>query len=421
MVKIGRMRRYALRRPGSMAMLYFFIGVVIIGIITLLYSHLIINQVRAEVKRTSSAYATLSTLLISSRIPQVSEMLAEEIGETINFPTIITDKTGEIIAAKNTKVELKPDDPASMRELKRIMEEMDKSNDPIPIYSYHMNPNTKEIEKNLMFYFHYKEPHLITLLLWLPILEIVIIVLFLFLGIMSYNNMRRSEREALWAGMAKETAHQIGTPVSSLIGWLEILKEIEIKKLRVKDRTMVEKALSEIENDIRRLKRISTRFGSIGEKPNLKKQNLSTVVKKAIDYSKKRFKLDREGISLEERYEEDIFIPLNEEQISWCIENLVKNSVFALEKSKKKSITITVKRINQTAVISIRDTGSGIEKSIRRHIFNPGFTTKRYGWGFGLSLVKRIVEEFHNGRIKVNSKVGEGTEFVILIPTKPIK
>jgi len=417
-MKLRKPARLHIRIMGSMAVLYFLIGIVIVGILALIYSQMLINRIRTEVKRTSTAYAIVSSLLISSKIPQVTEKLSHDIGETMNFPTIVTDVEGNVIAAKNTKVKFDSDDPESLEKLKEIAKEMGKVNEPIPVYSYYMNPNTKELERNLMFYFYYKDPTIITLLLWLPLIQIAIIIAFLLLGIMSYTNTKRAESDALWVGMAKETAHQIGTPVSSLIGWIELLREIDLKNLSEKDRSMFEIVIGEVENDIKRLKRISDRFGSIGSAQKLEKENLSLVVKRAIEYSKKRFNTEKEGIELRENYREDIILPLNEEQISWCIENLLKNSIVALERAKNKLIDVKVERVDNFAEISIKDTGSGIEKSIIPYIFLPGFTTKKYSWGLGLSLVKRIVEDLHNGKIRVISKKKQGTEFIIVLPIK---
>jgi len=417
-MKLRKPARLHIRIMGSMAVLYFLIGIVIVGILALIYSQMLINRIRTEVKRTSTAYAIVSSLLISSKIPQVTEKLSHDIGETMNFPTIVTDVEGNVIAAKNTKVKFDSDDPESLEKLKEIAKEMGKVNEPIPVYSYYMNPNTKELERNLMFYFYYKDPTIITLLLWLPLIQIAIIIAFLLLGIMSYTNTKRAESDALWVGMAKETAHQIGTPVSSLIGWIELLREIDLKNLSEKDRSIFEIVIGEVENDIKRLKRISDRFGSIGSAQKLEKENLSLVVKRAIEYSKKRFNTEKEGIELRENYREDIILPLNEEQISWCIENLLKNSIVALERAKNKLIDVKVERVDNFAEISIKDTGSGIEKSIIPYIFLPGFTTKKYSWGLGLSLVKRIVEDLHNGKIRVISKKKQGTEFIIVLPIK---
>jgi hypothetical protein len=417
-MKLRRPKRTPFKIMGSMAGLYFLIGIVIVGILALIYSQMLITRIRTEVKRTSTAYAIVSSLLISSKVPQVTEKLSHDIGETMNFPTIVTDVDGNVIAAKNTKVKFDSNDPQSLAKLKEIAKEIGKANEPIPIYTYYMNPNTKELEKNLMFYFYYKEPTIMTLLLWLPLLQIVIIIAFLLLGIMSYTNTKRAESDALWVGMAKETAHQIGTPVSSLIGWVELLREINLKELQEKDRAMFKTVINEIENDIKRLKRISDRFGSIGSTQKLEEDNLSLVVKRAIEYAKNRFNIEKEGIELSENYTEDIILLINEEQISWCIENLLKNSIVALERAKHKLIDIKVERVDNFAEISIKDSGSGIEKSIIPYIFSPGFTTKKYSWGLGLSLVKRIVEDLHNGKIRVVSKKKQGTEFTIVLPIK---
>ena len=246
----------------------------------------------------------------------------------------------------------------------------------------------------------YGDSNLLNKLKYYPIALLLIIVLF---GAVVYNFYRSSKmatQNKLWAGMAKETAHQIGTPLSSLIGWLEIMKADNVD----------ENTISEIEKDINRLQTITDRFSKIGSEPVLENVDIVQETKNSVDYLQSRF--SKQVVFSFKNPNEKIMVNVNPALHSWTIENLVKNAVDAMKGKGKLEILIENK--NQFVKIFVTDSGKGIAKNQFSRIFEPGFTTKKRGWGLGLSLTKRIVEEYHKGKIKVlNSEIGKGTTMVL--------
>jgi len=252
--------------------------------------------------------------------------------------------------------------------------------------------------------YYYGHTTLLDQVRYYPIVQLFIIGLFIIITIMALNTSFRSTQNQLWAGMAKETAHQLGTPLSSLEGWVEMQKEKDPGNSLV----------SEMEKDVNRLKLVSDRFSKIGSNPQLEQKNLVEQVTSMIDYIKKRaggkvqFKL-QSGTG--EQFTSNISPPL----FDWVIENLLKNALDAME--GKGSITVHLQHQNGETWIDVTDTGKGISRQNIAKVFNPGFTTKKRGWGLGLSLSKRIIEQFHKGRLFVKqSEPGKGTTFRIVLP-----
>lgn len=247
---------------------------------------------------------------------------------------------------------------------------------------------------------YYGNSPIINKLKYYPAGLILILILFITAIYFFYKTSKTSEQNKLWAGMAKETAHQIGTPLSSLVGWTEILKSEKINPDYV----------SEIEKDVDRLKTITERFSKVGSVPTLEKTELIKETKDAFEYLKNRssklidFKIDTP--------QEPLYVMLNSQLYGWTVENLVKNGIDAMK--GKGVITVSISQNSKYAIVKVTDTGKGIPKSNFKKIFNPGYTTKKRGWGLGLSLAKRIIEEYHNGKIKVsNSSIGKGTTLQI--------
>jgi len=403
---------------GNYIAVYFFIGLIILGIILFSISHILIQRLQQEYNKTSTAYAIVLSLLISSKIPQVTDKLTGDIGDTMAFPAVITDPEGKYIDSKNLSGDISPTTEIGREKLQGILENMDRDNKPIPIISYRMNPNTKKLEEVVEYYFHYQDPEVVKWLRLLPLGQVVLIAVFFLIGIIAYRNMKRDEQIALWVGMAKETAHQIGTPISSLIGWIELLKDYDFKNISDEEGREISKAFESMTQDIQRLKRISERFASIGARPTLIEYNLEDIVKKAVQYCRQRLSLEEHGIELVEVYKKDTRVLANTEQISWCIENLFRNSIRSLEGKKGGVISLTVdsNENGDRASIIVEDNGMGMSGRIMKHIFDLGFTTKKTGWGMGLSLVKRIIEDYHRGEIKVESREGEGSKFTLILP-----
>jgi len=248
---------------------------------------------------------------------------------------------------------------------------------------------------------YYGNSSLLNQLKYYPIALLLIIVLFAALVYNYYKSNKMATQNKLWAGMAKETAHQIGTPLSSLIGWIELLKTEDIPESTTKD----------IEKDIERLQTITDRFSKIGSEPKLEQMDIVSETLLSYDYLQSRFSKQIEFSYAAPK--KSIMIPLNATLHSWTIENMVKNAIDAMK--GKGKLHLAIEEENESIKITITDTGSGIPKNQFKKIFEPGFTTKKRGWGLGLSLTKRIVEDYHKGKIKVlQSEVGKGTAMQLI-------
>ncbi len=305
-----------------------------------------------------------------------------------NIPMILVDENKEIKSWYNLD-SIKAQDEAYLRDQLRIMQN---ENEPI-IIPYAANKTD---------YIYYRNSDLLNKLTYYPIALILILALFLTVIYMMFSSSKIAEQNKLWTGMAKETAHQIGTPLSSLLGWIAILKTENIN----------DKYVEEIENDVYRLNTIANRFSKIGSLPELKPQNIVEITKKAYDYLESR---SSKQISFSFKTAEEIIeTQLNEELFGWVIENLIKNAIDAMQ--GKGSVSIDISSNSKSIQILVSDTGKGMAKSQFKQIFKPGYTTKKRGWGLGLSLSKRIVEDYHKGKISVKkSEIGKGTTFQILL------
>ena len=305
-----------------------------------------------------------------------------------SIPMILVDEKGDILYTQNLD-SIKSLNPNFIEKQLAIMKNQ---NEPITI-SYD--------GKNKQF-IYYKDSDLLNKLTYYPIALILILILFLTVIYLFYSSNKAAETNRLWTGMAKETAHQIGTPLSSLLGWISILKMEKV------DETYID----EIEKDVYRLNTIANRFSKIGSVPELKSENIISVTKQAFDYLESRsskqinfsFKTD----------EKEIKTKLNKELFGWVIENLIKNAIDAMQ--GKGKLQLEISQTQKKVKIIVSDTGKGMPKKLFKQIFKPGFTTKKRGWGLGLSLSKRIIEDYHKGKIFVKkSELGKGTTFQIVL------
>lgn len=307
---------------------------------------------------------------------------------------INNNKTIPIIVTENDSIinqtNIDENITTNKEKLNQFLEQLKKENTPIVI----------EYNAGKFWYLYYGDSSLLNKLKYYPIALILIIILFTALVYNYYRSTKVATQNKLWAGMAKETAHQIGTPLSSLIGWLEILKIENVE----------EKTIKEIEKDITRLQTIADRFSKVGSEPILEKLDLVSETIQSFDYLKSRFSKQIEfSFSAPTK---TILVNLNPILHSWTIENLVKNAIDAMKGRGKLSLTIIDDE--KEVKILVTDSGKGIPKNQYKKVFEPGFTTKKRGWGLGLSLTKRIVEEYHKGKIRVqNSEVDKGTTMLI--------
>ncbi|MFP4604683.1 MAG: sensor histidine kinase [Bacteroidales bacterium] len=313
----------------------------------------------------------------------------EVIRNNETVPVILTDEDLNVISSLNVDKPTKEGE----KDYTRIIEEMMNEHDPIVIEL----PNGK---KNFIFY---KDSTLLTQLFYFPFIQLFVIALFLGVSYYAFSVSRKAEQNQVWVGMSKETAHQLGTPTSSLIASLELLK------LKLNDQTIIQ----EIEKDVKRLQKITDRFSKIGSGTKLEKQNIIPVITNTLQYLKTR---SSRKVTYKTNFseEDNVIVPINKPLFEWVLENLIKNAIDAMNGKGKISIEIQNKKSD--FIIDIIDTGKGIPKAKHNTIFQPGFTTKKRGWGLGLSLAKRIINEYHNGKIFVHqSELKKGTTIRIIL------
>jgi len=382
---------------------YFKISLFILAVLLIffmfLYTNKIVDNLRKDSKNILELNARFIAKMASSSSEQELSFIFDEIIKKLEFPIVITDTDGEPTAWKK-EIGILPDrrDEETIEEVKSIVRKMDKYNEPIPI----------EYEGNTLWFIHYSDSQFIKRLEWLPYIQILAIGLFVFIGFMGIHTIRKNEERLVWVGMAKETAHQLGTPLSSMMGWVELIRE------KAGD-SEVNKIINEMDNDLSRLNKIIQRFSQIGSKSELKPEKIESVLKDVTSYFQRRLPQTGKNISVVEDFKEVGKINLNKELFEWAVENIVKNAIDAINK-EKGVIKISLFQENSNVVIEISDDGKGIPKSKRKEIFRPGYSTKRRGWGLGLSLVKRIVVEYHEGEISLKeSRVNGGSVFRIVL------
>lgn len=372
-----------------------------IALATLYYTQRIVDELVVRQRKLADLYAK-SLEYIASEKTQTGDLsfVFDEIIRAIDFPIIVSDPTNDPIPGyhKNVSLDSSWSEEKTMDHLRNLIREMDEKNSPIRIAV----SDTVVIQ-----YVHYGEAELITKLRWLPYIEIAIAAMFVLIGYLAFSYIKRSEQSNIWVGMAKETAHQLGTPLSSIMGWVEILR------MHANGNHKLTETIAEMESDVKRLEKITERFSKIGSKPELKEENLNEVIEYVIQYFKKR--LPRTGKNIEITIETPTAhtARINRELFEWVIENLIKNALDAIEDGAGK-ISFTLSQRGNAVYVDVTDTGKGIDLAYKKDIFRPGFSTKRRGWGLGLSLSKRIIESYHKGKLVVKeSRPGKGTTFRI--------
>lgn len=356
---------------------------VLIGMVSLIYTENLVRKLKIEERKNVELWAEATRLISLPDTSQNVEFLSTIIENNNTVPVILTDESDSIISARNFDSRKIIDYKYLRKELKKIKEENK------PIVNKLVNGHF-----NLIYY---KDSIILTMLIFYPYVQLGFIVLFIIVSYLAFSSSRKAEQNQVWVGMSKETAHQLGTPTSSLAGWIEVLQnkypEISIT--------------GELARDVERLEKVTERFSRIGSKPSLTKENIVTIITRTVDYLKSRASSKVKFI-YDYSNKNEVLVPVNSALFEWVIENVSKNAIDAMEGSGE--ITIRIAETEKHALIDISDTGKGIPKSAFNKIFNPGFTTKQRGWGLGLSLAKRIIEEYHNGKIFVrHSEVGKGS------------
>ena len=393
-------------RKGNFKGILFIIGIALI-ITGIWYSHRLVTTLEEK----STEYIKFRIKVFESEIndpdsnADVSFLFNEVIQEGTDFPIIVTDPYLKPTSWKNISLRIDSLSGESLSHADSILlnNELIKirmENDPIPI---------KAGDLVLAYYFYGYSP-VIYKLQFFPFIAIGSAAIFIFIGYLGFSYIKKSEQQFIWVGMAKETAHQLGTPLSFIAGWLELLK---IKP------QMYENALIEIDNDLKRLNKIANRFSKIGSVPELKMSSLLSVIESVVDYFQKRLPNLQKKVTIETDIEKDITVKLNPELFEWVLENLIKNAMDAIG-NKNGTIKISLKLNSefQQAYIDVYDNGKGMSSKEKTNIFKPGYSTKKRGWGLGLSLARRIIEEYHGGKLFLkDARPGFGSTFRIILKT----
>lgn len=412
------MRRFPVNTGYAGSSFYFraflVFGIVLVALIFTIYTQLIVNQLRKGIAETSRVYARLWQFAASEAATGAEiNVIFEEIIEKSNFPIIVTDPRGRPSSWR--EVGVAPGDTSSkaMEKLAEIYRRMDSKRVPIPIYFGE--------PKTIISYLHYGDSPMVERLRLMPLIEGGVVVLFLLVAFIGYHNLKKSEQRFIWVGMAKETAHQLGTPLSSLLGWLEVVRmKYQSGNSEVFGRYELEEIVERMQSDIKRLERVANRFGQIGSMPELRPVDLNTTIREVVSYFRTRLPGGGKGVKIEESYGEVKQLKINPELIAWVMENLIKNSLEVISPADGWiRISTSTSDDGKRAYITITDNGRGIPARRQNKVFLPGYTTKKRGWGLGLTLAKRIVEEYHRGRIQLTESVPDRqTTFLVTLPVE---
>lgn len=385
----------------------FLVGV-IISLFLLIYTQTIVKQIQNREKQIAGLYAKSLEYLANDESENIEyDFIFNEVILQIDFPVIATDKEHKtLVFMKNV------DYDSSKKFTKndtlyflRLAHEMDEVNSPIKV----------TVQDTLILnVVHFGESSLVRALKALPYIEILIAALFLLLGYIGFSYIKKNEQSNIWVGLSRETAHQLGTPLSSLMGWLEMLKSTKPKSEELNEIT------KEIGNDLDKLNKIAGRFSKIGSQPVLEKENLKALIQKVSDYFEKRIPSLRapdgqivKKVKIEINSPDNLEVKVNKDLFEWVIENLMKNSLDAMDKPTG-IIKFNISKTGKEICIDVSDNGKGIDMKNKKDVFRPGYSTKLRGWGLGLSLSKRIIEDYHGGKLNlVDSAPGSGATFKI--------
>lgn len=367
-----------------------FILAIAIGIFSLWYTQKLVEKLAKEEEKKVLLWANATKQLVKAEGDFT--FLLDIIKDNETIPVILVDDKGNIIAHRNLD-SLKSNDTSYLEQQLTLMKG---AREPIPILYDESNKRYN--------YLYYKNSIILTQLKEYPYYQLTVIAIFILVAYLAFSFSRRAEQNQVWVGMSKETAHQLGTPISSLMGWINLIRET--------DKDHQEEFLLELEKDVNRLELITDRFSKIGSSPKLETESVSKTLQESIEYLQSRtsdrvlFKLETES--------DDLTAQMNIPLFEWVIENICKNAIDAM--NGEGSITMKAFPQGDSVIIDIIDTGKGIPNSKLKTVFKPGYTTKKRGWGLGLSLAKRIIEDYHRGKISVKqSEINKGTTFRIIL------
>lgn len=398
------------------AILFFIWILIIIAISAPLYYYInrVVQRMRLENSNIMRFYANIhQSLAMENDFSQGAKSAFNEIIENRDIPLIFTDKNKIPQDWEGIGIPSEEKTAARIAEVQKKIKTLEISIQPIPITYKDEKSGTEFI----LGYLYYGDSDLITHLRYLPYFEIGLVTVLILTGLggsyLFSKSLQKSEQRSIWVGMAKETAHQLGTPLSSLMGWLELIKSnTEDTKPRLD-------TFTEMEKDVNRLNKVASRFSQIGSKTELTVQEIQPHLSEVVNYFRRRLPQMKKEVKIVEDYSADVpEIPLNGDLFEWVIENLIKNSIDAI-KNEKGNIILKLRPYSfskYSISLDIIDNGIGIQAINKNIIFKPGFSTKKRGWGLGLNLAKRIVEENHDGKLFIKeSRIGEGTTMRILL------
>ena len=369
-------------------LIFILMGGAIVALSTL-FSNRLANKLAQEEEKKIQIWAEATRQLVILEDDTFINFMLSIIEGNTTIPVIIVDENDEVIQSRN--IEEPKNNPQKF--YTKLLISLKSKRQGIEI----------KFDDNYSHYLYYDDSLLLKQLYFFPYIQLSVIMVFLLIVFFALSSTWRAEQNKVWVGLSKETAHQLGTPISSLLAWVDLLRE------RHRDETLID----EMEKDVNRLRTIAERFSKVGSAPDLQVENLNDTLTNAISYISKRSSSQVE-ITCEFDSKEPIFLKFNIPLFEWVIENLCKNAIDAMNGTGK--IDISVKENENNVVIDIKDTGKGIERKKFKTIFTPGYTTKKRGWGLGLSLTKRIIEQYHRGKIFVkSSEINVGTTFRIVL------
>jgi two-component system, sporulation sensor kinase D len=380
---------YQLTRQLKLAFILIAAGIILTSTI---FTNKLANSLAEEERKKVEIWAEATRQLIQSNDQTNINFALSIIEANTTIPVLIIDDKDKIIESRNFNEPKKNTAQFYVDELAKLKTK----NHPIILH----------LDNKTIQYIYYDDSLFLKQLVYFPYIQFGVIIIFLLVVFFAFSSTKKAEQNQVWVGLSKETAHQLGTPISSLLAWVDLLK------IRHKE----DKLIGEMEKDVNRLRIIAERFSKIGSKPDLLIVSLNKTLQNAVLYMSNRTS-QKVAILCHFQSDEHIFIQLNVPLFEWVIENICKNAIDAMDGSGR--IDINVQHKNDEVVIDIKDTGKGIDKNKFKLIFTPGYTTKKRGWGLGLSLAKRIIEEYHGGKILVKqSELNVGTVFRIILNNK---
>jgi two-component sensor histidine kinase len=397
---------------------YIIIGSILLVSIALYYNSTLIKRMRLQSEDTTQLFSKFVAIGLKEVEDADRQNFIREVQDAINLPFVLTDVDGRPLVWNEIGIpQLKdeehyrildfdpdrPEDPL-LKEVLKYVNEFDRVNDPIKVES-----------DKFRLLIHYGHSKLSRELAVAPYVQLGVMVAFVLFGFLGFRALKQNEQRSIWVGMAKETAHQLGTPLSSIMGWLNMIRG-EVKNINCSQK--LHTAIEETSADVDRMSEISARFSKIGSRPKLEYHELDAIIRKTVDYFERRRPSLKIKSTIGVELEDLPPIPCSEDLMGWVFENLIKNSLDAIaSEGGKINIKGIVKRDDNMVEVEFADNGKGMDQKLRKEVFSPGVTTKARGWGLGLALVKRIVEEIHMGKIRITySQPDKGTTFLITLP-----